>query len=39
MAYNSKNNPEKTIEMMKKVTVGDKVPIAQKAIADLSQNK
>ncbi|MDE6139673.1 MAG: tetratricopeptide repeat protein [Alistipes sp.] len=39
MAYNSKNNPEKTIEVMKKVTAGDKVAIAQKAIADLSQNK
>lgn len=39
MAYNSKNNPEKTIEVMKMVTVGDKVPIAQKAIADLTQNK
>lgn len=40
MAYNSKGNaPEKTIEAMKKVTAGDKVAIAQKAIADLSQNK
>lgn len=39
MAYNSKNNPEKTIEVMKKVTAGDKVAIAQKAIADLSQNQ
>ncbi|MCX4262583.1 MAG: tetratricopeptide repeat protein [Alistipes sp.] len=40
MAYNAKGNaPEKTIEAMKKVTAGDKVAVAQKAIADLSQNK
>lgn len=39
MAYNSKNNPDKTIEAMKKVTAGDKVAVAQKAIADLSQNQ